>query len=441
MIWYDDILGCSHCWCASWCGCSWLYGCGSCGSKEKKNCDCPNIVGTDCLLVDKTDPASIVLSVQWPTQVVSTDGTVGITTTTDSENCGAKVYDLNVACDDKKVGACSSDSSPGYLYNDKLRVDTSWPLTYTLANCPGNAYVQVWFDESKLQQIVQQDKRVAVNGWCAPRFLDDAVIVWPWLKKEVVWCRLRVGINCGDKTDATNPWSNPSLQTYLAASVTTFQATNTQATYYFSGTPVSQLAGLWWSQVSGNWRLDFKNWAISHSAWITTINKWWRYSISFDGHQEINKGVHGTRVGIIVIFPNNNLRIIQTRYSGLSAPFYSGQTANPAQPSMGHYGNNLSTTVAWWSWPTFSMGRIFARLPVGKHRRMALPSGTLIVPFYRISTVLSWDNDAANTSGQLSIIGEAEGSSGGADGFTYGVDYIDNVCDALSWTDADACSC
>ena len=55
--------------------------------------------------------------------------------------------------------------------------------------------------------------------------------------------------------------------------------------------------------------------------------------------------------------------------------------------------------------------------------------------------MLSGDNDAANTAGQISVLGESEGSVGGADGFTYGVDYIDNVCDALSWTDSDACSC
>lgn len=431
MIWYDDILGCNKCG-----GCQ-----DPCGCTEKKNCSCPNIIGWDCVVVDKTSPDAIVIDVQWPTQIISSDESLAITQSIDPHNCDAVVYDLSVDTEDVRVGACSQDTNPGFLYNDKLRVDTSGPLTYTLVNCPGDAYVKIGFNESKLQQIVAQDKRVAVNEACAPRYLDDAVIVWPWLTKEVVGCKLKVSLDCGDSEDCNNAWSNPSMQTYLSATVNAIQATNTQAAYYFSWTGVSELNALWWTHLSGNWRLDFKSGCVEHSSWVTTITKGGRYSVSFDGHQEQNKGVHGSRVGLVVIYPNGNLRLIQSRYSWLSSPFYASQTATPAEPGQGHYGNNITTTSLWWTGPTFSMGRVLARLPVGKHRRFAFPSGTKIVPFIRLSTVLSGDTDASNAAWQLSIIWEAEGSVGGADGFTYWVDYIDNVCDSLSWTDADACAC
>lgn len=422
---FDDILDCQ----SSWCGCS-----GWCSSCSWDNCSCPNLVAWDCITLDKTDPAQIVISTECNPEIVSTDETVGIEVTLDEDD-EHKIYDLSVSCDDKKVWACAQDTTPWYLYNDKLLVDTSGPLTYTLIWCPWDAKVQIGFDENQLN-ITDLDQKVAVQEWCASWYLADRVIVGTGLTVNVVGCKLKLDINCTED-ECTNPWKWAIVQTYLVNTINQSQATGSETAYYFSEGTVSELAALWWTHVTWSRREDMAVWCITHSGGVTTIDRGGRYSISFDGHQEQSHHIHWTRIGLAIVFPNGTVRLVQSRYSGVQGTATTSIASWDAQYTIP---NNINTTANWGWGNTFSLWRWIERVPVGKHRRLALPSGTKIVPFYRISTVMSGDTNASGTW-TYSVLGENESFVGGADGFTYGVDWIDRYCDAREWSDSDACSC
>lgn len=421
---FDEILDCQSSWCG-WCGT-----CSDCSG----NCSCPNLIAWDCITLDKTNPAQITISTECNPELVSTDGTVGITETLDPDD-EHKIWDVSVACDDKKVGACAQDTTPWYLYNDKLRVDTSGPLTYTQVWCPGNAYVQIWFDESQLN-ITDLDQKVAVQEWCASWYLADRIIVGTWLTANVVWCKLKIDLNCSED-ECTNPWRSAIVQTYLTNTINQSQATGNEKAYYFSTWAVTELDNLWWTHTTWARREDMAVWCITHSGGITTIGRWGRYAISFDWHQEQSHHVHGTRIGLAIVFPNGTVRLVQSRYSGVQ---WTATTSIGSWDAQYTIPNNTDTTANGWGWSTFSLWRWIERLPVWKHRRIALPTGTKIVPFYRVSTVMSWDLNASWTW-VYSILWENESFVWWADWFTYGIDWIDRYCDARDWADTDACSC
>ena len=149
----------------------WCNQCNESNTNDLNICWC-SIIGRDNTTVDTvSEPWDVIVSSPFY-EVTSPLWTVEVHKVVDTETNTITFEIEKECCPDQFVKACPSDTTPWVLFNDKLVVDTSWPLTYDLVNCPWDAHVRIWFDVSQLNA---PDRLVAVNSSCVARYLEDAL--------------------------------------------------------------------------------------------------------------------------------------------------------------------------------------------------------------------------------------------------------------------------
>jgi hypothetical protein len=89
----------------------------------------------------------------------------------------------------------------------------------------------------------------------------------------------------------------------LSSSVHLQTSTNQERKFYFSWSAIAALDAVWWIHAPWSWTLYLKRNRITHLNWSIRIDVPWDYLIWRSSSQEQNIGVHGTRVGIVAIFP------------------------------------------------------------------------------------------------------------------------------------------
>lgn len=143
--------------------------CNDCGCQENVHSNqCCNIVECGSISVTQEWNDTIVCAPN--IEVTSPDNSISVNKVTSGNDITFEIE--KECCDDNKVGSCPSDTAPGYLFDDKLRVDTTGPLTYDLVNCPWDGYVQIGFD---VNQLNAPDKKVAVDASCEGVYLSQAL--------------------------------------------------------------------------------------------------------------------------------------------------------------------------------------------------------------------------------------------------------------------------
>ncbi len=382
--------------------CNW---CGWCDDCNQSGCQCPVLQLVWCGSIDQTDPNTTILNIPC-VNVISSQSTISVNKTVDGNNV---TFDINsIISPDRKVWACSWDNNPWFLFNQKLRVITTGPLTYNLRQCPWDAYVEIGFDETKLVY---------------PDTLSCDCPEWGW----------------GDCTvTCSNCNIQPKAMTELTNSVTIIQAWWLERNYYVSNIVISELETMWWTRVSSAWTNIWTYWGMTNNGWVITVCRDWVYEFILEGSQEQNKAVHASRVWLVLITPSGSVKTLtQSRYSGTDSYFWSGSQPTSPDALYANYGDNRHTTVyGWTSTPsgwTFSMGTIFERLPVHWARwRPGIEAWSKVVMFVKLSTFVTWDNSSTNVSWQFSLIWYNEASAWGDDTLTFSVREISTPCECAA---------
>lgn len=130
----------------------------------------------------------------------------------------------------------------------------------------------------------------------------------------------------------------------------------------------------------------------------------WDYRVSFDWHREVNKWIHWARIWLLFLRWWQAYYFTETRRSWLSDLHYVDTTAANHSTIFWPFWNNELTTAWWWNWPQFSLWRHEERRPVGKSRIISIMSWDRITPYAKLSTYMTWDNDAAITW-QFAVLG------------------------------------
>ncbi len=208
-----------------------------CTSNPTNQCAC-NIIWMHNTTVDTTtQPWDIIVSSPFY-DVVSPDGSIIVMEVHNSITNTTRFEIFKACCPDRYVWACANDTNPWVLF-DKLQVDTTWPLTYSLVNCPWDAHVAIWFDVSKLNA---PDKRVAVDASCPWKYLEDALKIdasaWNYFDLIKTACELRFKPNPRElfRFDAINstemtlnvPW-NATWFTFVDDASMNYDATDMSA--------------------------------------------------------------------------------------------------------------------------------------------------------------------------------------------------------------------
>jgi hypothetical protein len=372
--------------------------CNDCGQTQW--CDCPNITLEWCGSIDNTDPNNLILNIPC-INIRSWDASISVWKIVSGNEVN---YDIRVPnYEDRKVWACFGDSTPWYLFNDKLRVVTTWPLTYNLYNCPWNSYVEIGFDATKLS--------LPTSAECdCPAWTLDCTV------------------------SCSNCNIQPKAMARLVNNTTVVQATGLERNYYLSWVAIPELDALWWYRQPATFDTIWAYWGMTHASWVITVCRDWIYEFSFEWSQEQNKWIHASRVWLLLITPAGSVvTLTQSRYSGTDAYFWSASQPTNPDPSYANYWDNSHTTAYAWAstpdWGTFSMGTVFERLPLHWSRwRPQIEAWSRIVAFTKVSTYITWDN-SSDVSWQLSIIWFTNLSAWGDDLFTFSVRNIDTPCE------------
>lgn len=217
--------------------------------------------------------------------VVSPDNSITVMEVHNATTNTTRFEIFKACCPDKFVGACEADTSPWVLFNDKLRVDTSWPLTYNLVNCPWDAYVQIWFDASKLNT---PDKKVAVDSSCAWQYLEDALDVNPLHSEYFEFtknlCTLRLTPKPKELFYCDINSTNAVRFNWLTPNTQWFKVIAPNRTSAVASIPER----LWVVNVG------------SDQTRAVTIGRSWWYNLSMWGSCVVGKGIHTLRHQLVI---------------------------------------------------------------------------------------------------------------------------------------------
>lgn len=406
------------CWCEQETNSTWCDLCNSCG--EDRTCwwcTCPDILGKYASKVDKSRPDTWIVETKF-VEVTSEDWTIDVQKSVTKDTI---TYDLSKACWlDKKVWACAQDTNPWYLFQDKIKTRPNNPLKMDLVNCPWNAYVEMYFDQSAVTWS-DTDQKAAVQAWCDPMFLDDAIEVWNWLKKTISWCSMVIEPDCSN--DCSNCNIQPKAKTWLVTSLSFLQQDHTEVKYYFTTNSIPALNTAWFIHKPVTWWSTYEYGWLTVSWWAFTVCRTGTYEVSHNWHQEQSKWIHATRVWLLAILPNGTIKTFtQTRYSWVRG--------NVLWDTV-HFWDNVQTSIISNTWAFgWSLWLVLERLPVADTQwRPEVPSGTIIVPYAKISTYVDWDSSVAAWSYSFWIIGSTDNNSWWDDQFYISVRNIDTPCD------------
>lgn len=220
-------------------------------NKEKKTCCELKVIAGDCVDVEEVD-WQYVVSATCPPRVRPWDN-VTVEITESWVDGYSKDYKVNAKND--KVWVCSTDT-PGYL-NEKIRVTS--PIEKRMVGCGDwNWYVEIWLDEDALESIFP-DEKVAVEAWCTPKYLADAIVVDSELIEANViswsWCVLKI-------TDKATTWYDNNVCIWFGSTRTDEEDVDS-----------------WWDAVRAH-EIDFWNrytWNhhMATTEWIKILEDWY----------------------------------------------------------------------------------------------------------------------------------------------------------------------
>jgi hypothetical protein len=171
------------------------------------------------------------------------------------------------------------------LFNDKIVVDTSWPLTYDLINPLWDAHVEIWFDMSKLPAV----NKVSNTSWCTPKYLSESLSTSDetYFSFENVACKSELtmkptelfyaDIYTVNKTEFG--WLTPNTSGFevLPATnqsvVSTIPSWVTTTNYSWNNTRTVTIWRDWWYQVNMGWSAVVAKWIHTLRSQIY-LNKW-----------------------------------------------------------------------------------------------------------------------------------------------------------------------
>lgn len=341
----------------------------------------------------------------------------------------------------------------------KVKVDDadadSWFLFDKIKACVSNDYIDVVLDNSWANHFLRicldaeslfADMSVEdIGDWPEPGECADeqsAIDMWDGSECPVCedeWCVTQYLAYCGGNYFwECNPCWQPIVRKaramYAMVNTVNFtQANGLEKFYYLSQDNITQLNNAWWDRLATAAYGKFARHCIDTDNAYIKIKLPWDYMIGYNGSIEITKWVHAFRFWMVIVRWSLILPFTQDRWSGVGWEQYAWYTAADGHPFLGIYGNN-DQTIANQSpgGSQFSLARVIERFTVGQSMWTHLLKDDIIVPFVRISTIMTGDDEAA-VAAPISIIGASEISTGFPQAFFYQVFNLDDDCDRKYW--------
>ena len=373
--WIKDMSCCNEC-------------CNPCKKKDKIE-----IKAWECISIDKSEEWVYTINNEASTTIESTNGTVNVRLKPGSTEC-KKEYDLSVACEDKKVGVCSTDT-PWYLW-DKIAV--SWCLTKDVL-CPWswtdwNGVVTLWIDTECLQNQLQ-DEKVAVEEWCTAWYLNDVVVADnSYIDTRVEWCKLYLV----DKESNIKPLLKVRLRDTVVGTQPAGSSFQTDWDYVLckdgAMSSPKALASTYNLEIGIGASEDGVNGFDENGFLIVPMD--WYYRISYGGTCEFDSWVHARRTYLYhvgsfydtpICLESRGAGVTWVPKSGTDFPIYMHGVPDPQWYS---YGSQIER--ASFAWTTIEPCRKGDRFAIG-----IKISSTITDPNYDYSVDAHFQIQGSNT--------------------------------------------
>lgn len=354
-------------------------------------------------------------------------------------NCAFWYASQLITSPDEMVKVDSTDIT-WYLWP---KIWVTWCITKTLNAAGANHVIEIWLDKScldiKLNDIV--DRPTAAT--CVSLWSTD-MWDWEWCPVCDEECVKQTLVRCWESDtyswecdECSDPWlRKPRAKMILNNWFTEFQGTNEETAYYVANVNIPRLDSAWWQRRSHVFQEHLRRHKIDTSNSIITILAPWDYHVEWSGNYEQNKAIHATRIWLVHVpmdLSEDIKELAQTRFSWLSDDFYPWQDAWYVWKHEWNYPNNEHTSYNWWTWPQSSIGRLFERLPHWAATIEHFKQWDQIVFFYKISTFMNADIDAASVTWEVSMRWYNDSWVLANDAVKYDVYNIDDTCDRRYW--------
>lgn len=254
------------------------------------------------------------------------------------------------------------------------------------------------------------------------------------VKQTLVTCGDELSWECDECSEA---WlRKPRAKMILDNWFTQIQENWEELSYYVSEVSIPRLDSLWWIRKNTLFQQHMKRHKIDTANSVVKILAPWDYHIEYTGNYEQNKAIHATRIWLLhvpALATDDIKELAQTRFSWLSDDFYPGQNAWYVGKHEWNYPNNEHTSFNGGTGPQSSIGRLFERLPFAWSTIEHLKPNDLVVFFYKISTFMVADVDAADVDGEVSFRWYNDSGVLANDAVKFDVYNIDDTCDRRYW--------
>lgn len=340
----------------------------------------------------------------------------------------------------------------------KAKVDagdaSSWYLFDKIKECVDNDYIEIVLDNSGPNHIL----RICLD---AQQLRDDMSVEDIGDRPEPGECEAESDIDMGDGSECPacdDEWCIKQYLTYcgwtysrecspcgesilrkpraMYAMVNTVNFTQNnwlETFYYLAGDSITELNNAWWTRLTDTAYGKFARHCIDTTNWYIKIKLPWDYMIWYNWAIEITKWVHAFRFWTVIVRWSLILPFTQDRRSWVGGEQYAWYGPWDGHPFLWIYGNN-DQTISNQSpgGSQFSLWRVVERFTVGQSAWTHLLKDDIVVPFVRISTIMTWDDEAA-VAAPISIIGASETATGFPQAFFYQVMNLDDECDRKYW--------
>jgi len=254
-----------------------------------------NIVWACWVTVDTvTQPWDVIVSSK-QYNVTSPDWSITVTPVVDPDTCTTTFQIEKDCCADRLVAVAPECTTWGTI-KDVIKVDTTWPLTWTQNWC---SFWELWFD---VGELVTKDEKVKRKQSCTATYWNDLFVWWTWISLDEVWCRWRINVT-------KNQFVKPMIKSYLLSNLMVQYAHWNQAS----------LPNNWWFPIYTSWYIDTDNFRTNNYVWYTipadpkpwsiddgswnidaySIPKTWYYRVRANANIAVNRWVEATRVALI----------------------------------------------------------------------------------------------------------------------------------------------
>lgn len=408
-------------------------GCNSCKSASTE-CNLPNIIWSECINIDTTDPDNIVISTECNPEVVSNDNSIAVNVSTMAD--WHKVYDISKECCDKFVWACATDPNPGSL-EDKLEVQS--PLQIDTINCNT---VRLSLDLEAIRNSIDTDtdELVKRDSNCDAVYGRELFTAGDCFKITDNGCSGTIEYDCD--VDACSPCAKQFAKIRLTDSILIDQPLQAQTFYLFLGGDQWFSVGDWPFPVSGNITGTYTSLAATFSEemqyWVQVLNNtlWapvgfqicrdWVYDLKMRGTIEINWGVNAFRANTFYI-PSGTTTIIPLLEERASWPGVEWATAawdfNPPTNS------NLHTNGGAGNYdPAAGLWQYQERHSLNDSDIFRFKAGDIIFFWVKIDTVIWPTAHDMSVPGKVAVLGSNEVAAWWDVWLSLSIHSIDDYC-------------